>query len=41
MPSSERFGMGDCLDEQTKYRYDKAGNISEVYKNGILTNRYA
>ncbi len=38
--SSVRFGVNDSFDEQTKYKYDKAGNISEIYENGILTVRY-
>lgn len=40
MPSAERFGIGGSLDDQIKYKYDKAGNITEIYKNGLLTNRY-
>ncbi len=40
MPSSVRFGLGMSLDEQIKYKYDKKGNITEIYKNGLLTNRY-
>lgn len=41
MPSAERFGLGGNLSEHTKYKYDKKGNISEIYKNGLLTNRYS
>ena len=39
--SSVRFGINGSLDEQLKYKYDKAGNITEIYKNGLLTSRYA
>ncbi len=38
--SSVRFGINGSLDEQLKYKYDKAGNITEIYKNGLLTSRY-
>ncbi len=38
--SSVRFGINGNLDEQIKYKYDKAGNITEIYKNSLLTTRY-
>lgn len=38
--SSVRFGVNGNLNEHIRYKYDKTGNISEIYKNGILTNRY-
>ncbi|WP_438848863.1 RHS repeat domain-containing protein [Anaerocaecibacter muris] len=38
--SSERYGINGELTEQTKYIYDKAGNVSEVYENGRLYARY-
>jgi len=38
--SSVRYGTGNNITEQVKYRYDKSGNISRIYVNGKLAARY-
>ncbi len=39
--SSERFGINGNLTEHIKYSYDKNGNLTEIYENGLLIARYS
>lgn len=41
MPAAIWFGSGKQIKDSIKYRYDKCGNITEVYENGHLSVRYA
>ena len=40
MPSTVFFASGSTIKENIKYKYDKCGNISEIYENGELKARY-
>ena len=39
--ASERFGLKNQKQEHVKYKYDAAGNISEVIENGTTVATYA
>jgi RHS repeat-associated protein len=38
--SSVRYGVNGSIKDGIKYKYDKCGNISEVYENGALSIKY-